>query len=85
MRVADNDVVEDFDFEELSGAYQVACNLYVGFRWRRFPAWVVVREDNGGGIGHNGQPEYFTGRNENGIQRADSRNFDTSFMVKITA
>ena len=59
-RVADNDMVENFDFKQLPGAYQVACYLNVGFGWSCISAGVIVREHNGSGSGHNGQPEYFT-------------------------
>ena len=59
-RIAQNNVVEHFNFEKLPGAYQVACHLNVSFGRRGFPAWVVVGEHNGVGGGHNGQPEHFS-------------------------
>jgi len=39
--VAHYDVVKHFDFEKLPGAYQVACNLHVGFGWRCLAAYVA--------------------------------------------
>ena len=72
VRIAQNDMVEHFNFEKLSGAYQVACHLNVSFRWRGFPAWVIVCEHNGVGGGHNGQPEHFAGVYQNRILRADA-------------
>ena len=71
-RIAQNNMVEHFDFKKLSGAYQVACHLNVGFGWRGFPAWVIVCEHNGVGGGHNGQPEHFAGVYQNRVLRADS-------------
>jgi hypothetical protein len=71
-RVAHYDVVKNFDFEKLPGAYQVACYPNVGFGWRWVAAGVIVCQYNGGCGGHNCQPEYFTSRNKNGIQRADA-------------
>ena len=72
IRIAQNNMVEHFNFEKLSGAYQVACHLNVGFGWRSLPARVIMRENNGVGGGHNGQPEYFAGVYQNRILRADS-------------
>ena len=65
-------MVENFNFEKLAGADQVACHLNVGFGWRGFPAWVIVCEHNGVGGGHNGQPEHFAGVYQNRILRADA-------------
>ena len=55
--VAHYDMVEDFDFEKLPGAYQVAGDFYIGFARRGVSARVVVHQNNGGGGGDDGQPE----------------------------
>jgi hypothetical protein len=84
-RVAENYMVKDFDFEKLPGAYQVACDSNVSFRRRSVSARVIVCEHEGGGRGHNGQPEYFTSRNKNGIHRADADKvmaFDTAAGIE---
>jgi hypothetical protein len=65
-RVAQNDMVEDFDFEKLPGSYQVACHLNVGLGWCGILARMVVGEHDGGG-GHNGQPAHLAGVNQNRI------------------
>ena len=72
VRIAQNNVVEHFNFEKLSGAYQVACHLNVSLGWRGFPARVIMREHNGVGGGHNGQPEHFAGVNQNRVLRANA-------------
>ena len=41
--VSDDDVIEDFDFQKLAGAYQVASCFDVCFRWRRLPARFSAR------------------------------------------
>jgi hypothetical protein len=71
-RVADDDMVENFDFKKLPSAYQVACNSDVGFRRRSLSARVIMREHEGGGRGHNGQPKDFAGMNQNRVLRADA-------------
>ena len=40
--VSDNDVIEHFDFKELSGADQVAGDFDVRFRWCRVARRVIV-------------------------------------------
>ena len=65
VRIAQNNMVEHFNFEKLSGAYQVARHFNVGFGRPWLPAWVIMREHNGVGGGHNGQPENFAGVYQN--------------------
>jgi len=72
VRIAQNNMVEHLNLEKLSGAYQVACHLNIGFGWRGFPAWVIMCEHNCIGGGHNRQPEHFAGVYQNRILRADS-------------
>ncbi len=56
--VANDYVVEDFDFQELASADEVAGNFDVGLARRGFSARVVVGQDEGGGGGHDGEAEY---------------------------
>ena len=70
--VAHYDMVKHFDFEKLPGAYQVARYLNVGFGRRCLPARVIVREHEGGGGGHDRQPEYFTRVNQDCVLGANA-------------
>ena len=56
--VANDYVVEHFDFQKLASADKVAGNLDVGFARRGFSARVVVGQDESGGGGHNGEAEH---------------------------
>jgi hypothetical protein len=58
IRFADDDVIEDFDFQRLTGADEVASYFDVGFARRGFSARVVVHQDNCRGASDNGQTEY---------------------------
>jgi hypothetical protein len=40
--IADDVVVEDFDFEKLSGSNEVASDFDVCFRWSRITARMIV-------------------------------------------
>jgi hypothetical protein len=55
--VSDDDVIEDFDFEKLTSADEVASYFDVGFARRGFSARVVVHQDNCRGASYNGQTE----------------------------
>lgn len=48
-RMLDDDVVENFGLQELPTRNQVTSDFDVSFRWGRFPARMVVRDDNCGG------------------------------------
>ena len=56
--VADDDVVEHFDLQELPGPDEVAGDPDVGFRWRRVAGRMVMHEYDGSGAGHDGPPEH---------------------------
>ena len=45
--IANNDVVEDFDFKKLAGSNKVASNLDVRFRRSGFPTRMIVTNDDG--------------------------------------
>ena len=56
--VADDYMVEDFDFQKLASADEVAGNFDVGLARRGFSARVVVHEHQRGGGGHDGEAEH---------------------------
>ena len=83
--VSDDDVIEDFDFQELASAYQVAGDLDVGFARRGVSARVVVHEDKRRGASHNGQPENADRVDKDRVVRAKRNKvmgFDASAGVK---
>jgi len=67
IAVANHDMVEYLDFEELAGADKVAGHADVAIRRRAFAAGVVVHDDDGAGGGGDGQPEDFAGMHQNGV------------------
>ena len=56
--VANDYVVEHFDFEKLASADEVAGNLDVGFARGRIAARMIVGKHKGGGGGHDGEAEH---------------------------
>ncbi len=52
--IANDDVVEDFDFEKLAGSDEVAGDFDVSFGRRWLTAWMIVRNDDGSGTRHDG-------------------------------
>lgn len=69
-RGAEDDVVEDVDFQELAGADQIAGDFHIGFAWSRIAAGMIVNKNDGRGIRGDGGLEYFARVNQNGVQRA---------------
>ena len=67
---ADNDVIEDFDFQELAGSNQVTGHLDVGIRRRAILRGVVVHQNAGAAGGYYDRPEDFTRLDVAGIQIA---------------
>lgn len=65
----DNDVIEDFNFEQLSGADQIAGDLYVGVGRRRIAARVIVHQENGGSGSDDCGAKDFARMNVNAIQK----------------
>src|SRR5437868_2937194 len=51
--IADDDMVEHFDFKELSGTDKIAGDFDVSLRRRRLSAWMIVHEDDCGRCGNN--------------------------------
>jgi hypothetical protein len=56
--VSDDHVIENFDFQKLTGADEVASYFDVGFARRGFSARVVMHQDNCRGASDDGQSEY---------------------------
>ena len=54
---ANDDVVANFNFEELAGADEVASHLDVSFTRGLIPAGVLMCQDNGRRTGHHRQPK----------------------------
>ena len=85
IRLAHNHVVKDFDFQELAGAYQISRNSNVRLARLGFSARVIVRQYDGGGTGHDCQPEHGDGMHEQGIvssNRNDVMAFDPAAGVQ---
>ena len=52
-RMPDDDVIEHFDFEKLASSNEVTSDFDVGFRWGRFTARMIMRDDDCGGTRHD--------------------------------
>jgi len=48
--IADDDVIENLDADQPAGVYQTTSQLVVVRAGRRIAAWVIVREDDRGGV-----------------------------------
>jgi len=53
-RIANDDVVENFDFQKLTRSNEVTGDFDVGFGRGCFTARMIVRDDDGGGTRHDG-------------------------------
>jgi len=53
-RVPNDYVIEDFNFQELPGSNEVTSDFDVGFRWARFTARMIMRDNDCGGTRHDG-------------------------------
>jgi len=71
---ADDDMVQDLDFQQLPGANQVTRHFDVGFGRRRVAAGMVVHQYDRGGVGLDGGPEHLARMHQDGVERA-VRNF----------
>jgi len=71
LATSDDYMVEDFDFQQLSGANQVAGDFDVGLTRSRFARGMVVHQDEGRGGGDDGRAKNFARMNQNGVHRAD--------------
>jgi len=51
--MSNDDVIKHFDFEKLTSSNEVTGDFDVGFRWSRFAARMIVRDDDCGGTRHD--------------------------------
>ena len=51
--VANDDVIENFDFEKLARSNEVTGDLDVGLGWSRLTARMIVRDDDCSGTRHD--------------------------------
>jgi len=74
--ISNDDVVENFDFEKLTGSNEITGDFYVRFRWSRITARVRMRDNDCGSTGHYCQSKDFPRMtkdcNRTGIARLDS-------------
>ena len=83
--VSDDDMIEDFDLQELASTDQVASDLDVGFARRGVSARVVVHEDKRRGASHHGQTENADRMDKDRVvsaKRNEVMRFDASARVK---
>ena len=69
--VADDDVIADFDFQQLAGANQIARDFDVRLRWRGLAAGMVVHEHDCRGGERDGNFEDLARMHEYRIERPD--------------
>jgi len=69
--LADNDVVGDFDLEQLARPDEIARDQNIGIAWRRISRGVIVCHQNRDCRSHDSQPEYVPWDNMNAIGSSD--------------
>ena len=69
--VSNHDVVENFDFEKLTGSNEVTGDFDVRFRWGWITARVRMRDDDCGSTCHYCQPENLPRMTKDRIHRAN--------------
>ena len=52
--IPDHNMVENFDLEKLSRSNEITGDFDVGLGRGCFTAWMIVRDDDGGGTRHDG-------------------------------
>jgi len=67
----DDDVIQHFDLEQLTGPDEVASHFDIGVARLGFAARVVVPKNDCGGTGRNCYPENFPGMHKDRIERAN--------------
>ena len=67
---SDDDVVEDFDLEQLTGSDEVSGRADVRLAGSGITRRMVVSQNHRMGTGHDGHPENFPSMNEDGIQNS---------------
>ena len=69
--LGDDDVLKHGYPEESPGLLQPVRDVSILRRWRRVSAWVIVRDNNRGGIMHDCGREDVAGMNYRGVGRAN--------------
>ena len=77
--VSNDDVVENFDFEKLTGSNEVAGDFDVRFRWGGITARVRMRDNNCGSTCHYCQPENLPRMTKDCIHRANGHQVVTFY------
>src|SRR5687767_760122 len=76
-RVSDDDVIEDFDFEKLTGSNEVPSNFDVRLGWCRIAARMIMRDDDCRRTRHNRQSKNLPGMTKDRIHRANGHQIMT--------
>ena len=71
--VADDNMVDQLDLQQLTGADEVARHLDVSFRRGAFTAGVIVDDHDLSRCGDNRTAEHLTRMHQNGVHRADGQ------------
>ncbi len=69
--VSNYDVVENFNFEKLTGSNEIAGDFYIGFRWSWITARVRMRDNDCGSTCHYCQSKNFPRMTKDCIHRAN--------------
>ena len=77
--IADYDMVENFDFEKLTGSNEVTGDFYVRFRWGGITARVRMRDNDCGSTCHYCQSENFPRVTKDCIHRANGHQVVTFY------
>jgi len=76
-RMSDNNVVENFDFQKLSGSNEVASDFDVRLGWSRVTTRMIVCNDDCRRTCHNCQSKYFPGMTKDRIHSANGHQIMT--------
>ena len=71
LRVSDDDMVGHREFEQFTGADEVARDAKVGVARRRVAARVIVHERNGVRARDDGRTEHLPRMDEHGVEQTD--------------
>src|SRR5687768_10024755 len=77
-------MIEQFDFEELAGSYQISRHANISVRWCGITAWMIMHENDGRGACNDGQAKYLSWVNENRIHGPDGNEavaFDSTASI----
>ena len=68
--ITDDDMVNQFEFQKLTGANQITGHFDVRLAGARLPAGVIVHEHDGARAARNGGAEHLACMDKNGVHRA---------------